>query len=323
MIPADAVRKEMNRCGKAHTPFLFIVDYERENGWFVESPLQQKQILFQTNGITNAEPETIPSSAAPEIRYRPLPYEAYARKFRQVRQALLRGDSFLANLTVATPIETELSLSDIFHRSRSPYKLLLPDKFVCFSPESFVRITDRRIATFPMKGTIDATRPDAERTLRNNLKEQYEHNTIVDLLRNDLSQIAEQVGVSRFRYIDRIQTNRGELLQMSSEIAGLLPPDWSERIGDLLFRLLPAGSISGAPKTSTVRILAQAEKEKRGCYTGIFGYYDGQHLDSAVLIRFIEQHRDGLRFRSGGGITARSLCRDEYLETLEKIYLPF
>ena len=95
------------------------------------------------------------------------------------------------------------------------------------------------------------------------------------------------------------------------------------RIGNIIFELLPAGSISGAPKPSTLDIIKRAEGQKRGFYTGVFGYFDGETLDSAVMIRFIEKQKDGFYFRSGGGITINSDMRSEYQEVLEKVYLPF
>jgi para-aminobenzoate synthetase component 1 len=85
--------------------------------------------------------------------------------------------------------------------------------------------------------------------------------------------------------------------------------------------LLPAGSISGAPKKRTLEIIREAEGEPRGYYTGVFGIFDGQNLDSAVMIRFIEQSEKGLLYRSGGGITNLSQPEAEYQEMLDKVYL--
>lgn len=90
----------------------------------------------------------------------------------------------------------------------------------------------------------------------------------------------------------------------------------------MLFKLLPAGSISGAPKPETVRIIREAEGQKRGFYTGIAAYWDGYKLDSCVLIRFLEQTPNGMRYWSGGGITAYSDVQQEYKELKEKVYLP-
>ena len=173
-----------------------------------------------------------------------------------------------------------------------------------------------------MKGTIDAAIPDAEHQLLANEKEFFEHNTIVDLIRNDLSMVSTNVKVTRFRYIDRVRTNRGDLLQLSSEISGELPDGYLDHLGDILFTLLPAGSVTGAPKEKTVGIIRETELYDRGFYTGIFGFFDGHSLTSAVSIRFIEQTPGGLVFKSGGWITALSDAVSEYQEMLKKIYVP-
>lgn len=321
MIPAELVKEKMNKAGASQAPFLFGVDFELTEGFFYEQPLRQQEVLWNIRGTSNA---TVQATSKSFSFFRhPESYSAYQQKFDIVRHGLLRGDSFLLNLTTATAIDTDLSLYDIFCNSTAPYRLLVPGQFVCFSPETFVRINGREIASFPMKGTIHTSVPLAEQVILNDYKEKAEHYTIVDLIRNDLNRIAGNVYVKRFRYIDRLKTSNGDILQVSSEIAGQLPEDYCSRIGDIIFDLLPAGSISGAPKTSTINIIRQAEQEPRGFYTGIFGYFDGQNLDSAVLIRFIEQQDNAFRFRSGGGITINSRCEDEYREVLEKVYLPF
>ena len=134
--------------------------------------------------------------------------------------------------------------------------------------------------------------------------------------------VASNVEVTKFRYIESIQTHNGRLLQVSSEIMGVLPANYPEHIGDILFTLLPAGSVSGAPKTKTLEIIRNAEKQKRGYYTGICGIFDGRNLDSAVMIRFIENKNNNLQFRSGGGITFQSDVIHEYNELVDKVYVP-
>lgn len=319
---ASEVRERMNQSGRRREPFLFGVDFELTKGFFVPSPLQQQDTLFEVGGVTNvSRMEDTPRGKV--FVPHPVSGEEYGKKFDTVRRGLLRGDSFLLNLTVATALETDWTLEGIFHRARSPYRLLVPGEFVCFSPEIFVRIGEGMISSFPMKGTIDASIEDAERVILEDYKEHAEHNTIVDLIRNDLNRVAEGVRVPRFRYIDRLPTSNGEILQVSSEVAGNLAGDYFSRLGDIVFELLPAGSISGAPKSSTLDIISRAEGEPRGYYTGIFGYFDGEKLDSAVMIRFIERRDGRFYFRSGGGITINSDCRAEYEEVLAKVYLPF
>ena len=186
-----------------------------------------------------------------------------------------------------------------------------------------MRVDEGVISSYPMKGTIDASVPDAGRVILEDYKERSEHNTIVDLIRNDLNRVAERVDVRRFRSIDRLRVSRGEILQVRSEVTGRLTGDYYSRLGEVVFGMLPAGSISGAPKPSTLRIIARAEGERRGFYTGVFGYFDGKRLDSAVMIRYIEVRDGRYYFRSGGGITINSECRAEYEEVLAKVYLPF
>src|SRR5690606_11485062 len=143
-------------------------------------------------------------------------------------------------------------------------------------------IEDGFIFSYPMKGTIDAGIPDAGKIILNDAKETAEHGTIVDLIRNDLSAVADHVEVTRFRYVEEIKTMHKNLLQVSSEIRGRLPEGYESRLGEILMQLLPAGSVSGAPKQKTLEIIAEAEGEPRGYYTGIVGFYDGWKFDSGV-----------------------------------------
>jgi para-aminobenzoate synthetase component 1 len=173
-----------------------------------------------------------------------------------------------------------------------------------------------------MKGTINSAIPNAEELLLSNKKELYEHNTIVDLIRNDLSLIAKKVKVNTFRYIEKIKKGNQELLQTSTEIQGELPKNWKDNFANLLLKTLPAGSISGAPKKKTLAIIESVELMPRGFYTGIFGVFDGTQIDSAVSIRYIERIDGQLYYKSGGGITHLSTLDEEYQELLEKIYVP-
>lgn len=329
MLSALEVKEKMNYYGKELIPFLFVIDFEKENGYFVDYPLKGNDILFSINSITNAHNQITNSYKQTEnssnsyINSYPISFEDYEKKFDIIHNGLLNGDSFLANLTLKTRIETNLGLEEIFYKANSKYKILVKDKFVCFSPESFIKIQDNKISTYPMKGTIDSSIPNAEDIILNDYKETCEHNTIVDLMRNDLNMISSNVRVERFRYIDNLKTSRGGILQVSSEIIGDLDYDYHSILGDIFFKLLPAGSISGAPKEATLNLIKNSELEKRGFYTGIFGYFDGKNLDSAVIIRYIEKENEDYYFRSGGGVTINSKARDEYNEVINKIYLPF
>ncbi len=314
---------EINRLANIGEPFLFIIDFALKN-IIVEKieDCEQKNIFFRVNNQTNF-PFGKPPKKQIEIIKKPISFETYKNAFEKVQFHLKRGDSFLVNLTASTEIEVNLSLQEIFEYSRAKYQLYYKDQFVVFSPEIFVKIKDNIISSHPMKGTISADVPRAENIILNDKKELAEHTTIVDLIRNDLSIVAEKVWVERFRYIEKIRTQKADILQVSSEIKGILPKNWRRNLGEILLKLLPAGSISGAPKPETIKIIAEAESYKRGFYTGIFGIFDGENIDSGVMIRFIEKTENGLVFKSGGGITAQSDAHKEYQEIIDKIYLPF
>lgn len=131
-------------------------------------------------------------------------------------------------------------------------------------------------------------------------KEAAEHATIVDLIRNDLSRVAEDVRVDKYRYVDVLHTNKGDILQTSSEFSGRLPEDYPHHLGEILDAQLPAGSITGAPKDKTMQIIQEAEGYDRGFYTGIMGIYDQGELNSAVMIRFIEEETSPVDFEADG-----------------------
>lgn len=318
----------MNRLGSLRRPFLFIIDFLMRNSYV--APLDEvsdRDVLYDVNGTSNVRDalyirdRDIPAFA---FERTPMAYEKYRTGFDLVRRHFILGNTFLLNLTYPTPVTTDLTMYDIFRFSRAKYRLYVKDRFVVFSPECFVKISGNLISSYPMKGTIDAAVPDAARTILEDPKETAEHITIVDLIRNDIGIIAEKVRVRRFRYIDTLVTSEKILLQVSSEISGLLPANFHEKLGTILFHMLPAGSITGAPKKKTVEIITEAEGYDRGFYTGVFGYYDGKNLESAVMIRFIEQAGDGrLYFKSGGGVTVYSDPESEYQELIDKVYVPF
>ncbi len=317
MVFAQAV-DQMNRYGQQRQPFLFILDFALKHPLVLRpDEWAAYDIAFDFSGT--------PAPVIDEpywFHTYPISFAQYRIGFDYVIAQIRRGNSFLVNLSAPTPVATNLSLADLYRRTTARYKLRLANRFVCFSPESFVRIQGNRLGSFPMKGTILASVPDAEATIMADPKEAAEHATIVDLIRSDLSRIAQKVWVERYRYIDRIETDRGGLLQVSSEVAAILPDTWRDQPGTLLASLLPAGSISGAPKPKTLAIIRAAEQYDRGYYTGVCGYYDGDSLDSGVMIRFIENQAGQFIFKSGGGITARSDAYAEYQEMIDKVYVP-
>ena len=379
---------KINQLASQDEPFLFVINFQGDKAFIrLLSDIIPEECLFDFEGrgnFSHARKETLKEeilkkeTLKEEIsettwQIEPPLYEDYERSFNIVKSNIMAGNSYLTNLTCQVPVSCNLSLEEIFHRAKGKYKLLLRRKrtqaedkdhlkeenieenltpFVCFSPETFVRIKGGRIYSYPMKGTLDASLPNAEKQLMEDRKEAAEHATIVDLIRNDLSRVAENVRVDKYRYIDVLHTNKGNILQTSSEISGRLPEDYPHHLGEILDAQLPAGSITGAPKDKTMQIIQEAEGYDRGFYTGIMGIYDQGELNSAVMIRFIEEETspvdfetDGeknfkakegkasegkepkasreLYFKAGGGITSKSDCQREYEEVIQKIYLPF
>ena len=365
---------KINQLASQDEPFLFVINYQGDKAFIrLLSDINPEECLFDFEGRGNlshvwkktwkegTSEKEIWKEEISETTWQIEPplYEDYERSFNIVKSNIMAGNSYLTNLTCRVPVSCNLSLEEIFHRAKGKYKLLLRRKrtqaedkahlkeenieenltpFVCFSPETFVRIKGGRIYSYPMKGTLDASLPNAEKLLMEDRKEAAEHATIVDLIRNDLSRVAEDVRVDKYRYIDVLHTNKGDILQTSSEISGRLPEDYPHHLGEILDAQLPAGSITGAPKDKTMQIIQEAEGYDRGFYTGIMGIYDQGELNSAVMIRFIEEEEEvfpsktenrmnyeairKLYFKAGGGITSKSDCRKEYEEVIQKIYLP-
>lgn len=314
--------QQANAFGKARNPFFFLIDFEQSHPVLVSlKECQSLDLFFEFPELSN---HSFSDFHKPfEFSAIPLDFNIYQKSFQFIKQEIQKGNSYLLNLTFPTKIKTNYSLKELFIKSQAKYKLLFQDKFVCFSPETFIQIRNNKIYSYPMKGTINAEIENAKQILLDSKKEFEEHNTIVDLIRNDLSIVAQNIKVIKYRYVEKIETHRGAIYQTSSEICGELAENWQDEIGSLLAKLLPAGSISGAPKEKTVQIIQQAEMDKRGYYTGIFGYFDGESVESAVAIRYIEQNPQGeMQFRSGGGITSQSLLHEEYQEILEKVYVP-
>lgn len=314
----------MNNLGKHSQPFFFMISFDLHNCIVLPSKdAATNGIFFNFKNKHYNYPVSYDMLMNLQLTKTPVSINEYSKAFNTVQKHLNRGNTYLVNLTFPTPIEINEPLKAVFHGASAKYRILYKDQFVVFSPEPFVQIKDGHISTFPMKGTIDAAKPNAKELLLSNKKEQAEHATIVDLLRNDLSRIATNVKVEKFRYIDEIQSSEKNLLQVSSKISGKLPSNYNENLGNIVFNLLPAGSISGAPKTKTLEIINEAEKYKRGFYTGIAGYFDGTEMDSCVLIRFIEKENGHYVYKSGGGITSQSVLNEEYQELIDKIYVPF
>jgi para-aminobenzoate synthetase component 1 len=318
----QSVKAQLNQWGSDQKPFVFLIDFEciKPLCWSLDTPIEDFEFNF--NGFTNIINTDLTQASKKElavIHKYPISFELYQEKFNYVKSQIALGNSFLVNLTAETKIESNVSIETIAKQANSKYVCHLKNQFVSFSPETFIQIKNGKIKSYPMKGTIDASIPNAKEFILSDVKEVAEHATIVDLIRNDLSKVCHNVKVTKYRYYEEIKKQDGTIGQVSSEIEGTLPGNYKEKIGDIIFDLLPAGSVSGAPKNKTKTIIKNAEGSDRGYYTGVAGYFDGENLDSCVLIRYLQ---DNKVYRSGGGITSQSEALKEYNEMIDKVYVP-
>ena len=355
----NAIRA-INQLAAARTPFLFIASFDTSQNIVIPlSEIDPLEIAFdfqsnQSNVAAFNARYLLNENSAPAVLPKwirtPVSFEKYNQSFQKLLSHLQKGDIKLANLTFPTKIACNLTLPEIFSRTQAKYRIFLKDHFCSFSPETFITIQEGIISTYPMKGTMNAGIANAEQLLLENPKEIDEHETIAKEGVCDISLVASNAHISRYRYIDHIPRGDGGILQTSSIIEGTLSENFYESLGDIIYTLLPAGSITGSPREAATEILADLETYDRGFYSGVAGIFDGKDLDSTVLIRYLEKCNDPEKanaeeviasdellkmiplteeeilfrytFKSGGGITAMSNAKSEYDELIEKIYLP-
>ena len=238
----------------------------------------------------------------------------YCEYVEEIRQAIASGWVYQVNacrVLNADFLGEEIAslFSKILQENPAPYAsyLSLPGiQIASASPELFLRRTGKQLITSPIKGTQELR----EQGFGN--KDQSENVMIVDLMRNDLGQICEPGSVEVAELL-RSEEHPG-LRHLVSDVVGTLKKDltWSE----ILNSLLPAGSISGAPKSSALKVISKFEPVPRGPYCGILGWIKGDRAELSVAIRTFWNTKDGqLRFGTGAGITWGSEPSAEWEET--------
>ena len=238
----------------------------------------------------------------------------YCKYVEEIRQAIASGWVYQVNAcrvlnTEFTGTEIASLFSKILQENPAPYAsyLSLPGiQIASASPELFLRRNGLQLITSPIKGTQELR----EQGFGN--KDQSENVMIVDLMRNDLGQICEPGSVEVADLL-RSEEHPG-LRHLVSDVVGKLKPNlkWAE----ILNPLLPAGSISGAPKSSALQVISNNETVQRGPYCGILGWIKGDAAELSVAIRTFWNAKDGqLRFGTGAGITWGSEPSAEWEET--------
>ena len=188
------------------------------------------------------------------------------------------------------------------------------------SPETLVKLEDGVLHTFPLAGTRPRGRTEEEdRRLEAELladeKERAEHNMLVDLGRNDIGRISAlgSVKVERYMSIERFS----HVMHIGSTVSGHIRPD--KDAVDAVDAILPAGTLSGAPKLRACEIIQELEERKRGVYGGAIGYLDFTgNLYTCIAIRLAYKNNGRICVQSGAGIVADSVPETEYQECINK-----
>lgn len=251
----------------------------------------------------------------------------YAEIVNKTREYIFDGDIFQAvqSRRFVSPYAGSLLPAYRVLRTTnpSPYMVFLSidgDEIMCSSPETLVRLQDGRLTTFPVagsrpRGTTPAEDKALERELLADEKELSEHNMLVDLGRNDLGRVSEigSVEVTEYMMIHRYS----KIMHICSQVEGDLA-DGCDAL-DALASVLPAGTLSGAPKIRACEIIEELEHEPRGVYGGALGYLDfAGNMDTCIAIRMAARKNGVVTVQAGGGIVADSVPENEYLESANK-----
>lgn len=253
--------------------------------------------------------------------------DAYKAMVERGKQYIREGDIFQVVLSNRLEAGFEGSLLDAYRVLRasnpSPYMFYFTSdsmELAGASPETLVKLEDRIPHTFPLAGTRPRgkTREEdeaLERELLADEKELAEHNMLVDLGRNDLGKIGRFGTVEVEHYLSVLRFSH--VMHLGSTVRGVIREDKDAL--DALDAVLPAGTLSGAPKLRAMEIINELENDKRGVYGGAVGYLDfAGNLDACIAIRLAYKKNGRVFIRAGAGIVADSVPEREYQECVNK-----
>lgn len=253
--------------------------------------------------------------------------EEYTKMVNRTKEYIVDGDIFQAVISRRFESPFEGSLIDSYRVLRttnpSPYMVYMnlgEEEIISTSPETLVRLEDGRLTTFPVAGSRPRGKDDKEDNqleaeLLADEKELSEHNMLVDLGRNDLGRISKYgtVEVSKYKMIHKYS----KIMHICSQVEGDIRDD--QNAIDALSAVLPAGTLSGAPKIRACEIIDELEPEARGVYGGALGYMDfSGNMDTCIAIRMAVKHGGKVVVQAGGGIVADSVPKNEYEESANK-----
>lgn len=287
----------------------------------------EEKLEEMTELIRNGEKEQF-ASLKLESKISPqFPKEKYCEMVEKARHYIKEGDIFQVVLSNPMRAKAEGSLFDTYRVLRatnpSPYMFYFSSddiEIAGASPETLVKLENRKLTTFPLAGTRPRGKTkeedqELEAGLLKDEKELAEHNMLVDLGRNDIGKISKIGSVKVEKYLS--VEHFSQVMHLGSTVAGEIRDD--RDAVDAVDSILPAGTLSGAPKFRACQIIEELEQSKRGIYGGAIGYLDfAGNLDTCIAIRLVYKKNGEICIRSGAGIVADSVPQKEFEECCNK-----
>lgn len=286
-----------------------------------------RELEIMKNIIENGEADNPPKPVL-KSEFKPLfNGEQYGEMVEKAKHYIREGDIFQVVLSNRLEAEMEGSLFGTYEILRklnpSPYMFYFSSddiEIAGASPETLVKLENKTLYTYPLAGTRPRGKtPEKDKTLEEGLlkdeKELAEHNMLVDLGRNDLGKICKfgTVKVDKYHQILKFS----HVMHIGSTVTGEIRDDKTAL--DAVDAVLPAGTLSGAPKIRAMEIINELENNKRGIYGGAIGYIDlTGNLDTCIAIRIAFKKNGRVYVRSGAGIVADSVPEKEHQECINK-----
>ena len=280
----------------------------------------------EMNKIRNEITAHLPIELKSDFRYL-FSKDEYCKMVEKAKDYITEGDIFQVVLSNRIEADIEGSLFDVYRVLRttnpSPYMFYFSSddiEIAGASPETLVKLVDNQVYTFPLAGTRPRGKTDEEDLLLEedllaDEKELAEHNMLVDLGRNDIGKISEIGSVKVNRYMDIVRFSH--VMHIGSTVEGILREDYDYL--STIDSILPAGTLSGAPKIRACEIINELEDNKRGIYGGAIGYIDlTGNLDTCIAIRIAFARDKKVFIRVGAGIVADSVPENEFEECNNK-----
>lgn len=304
----------------------YIVGYLRYNAFSGQSsnfPLLYFEVFNSYNIYKTKNTKKLLLNPTPCVNFC-----EYSNAIKKIKEEIAKGNTYEVNYTYDFDVPFDGDELDLFNfllsKQKTPYNFYIKNQYdtvLSFSPELFFEMQNNHILTKPMKGTIHRGKDKKEdknliEFLKNDIKNRAENVMIVDLLRNDLGRIAK-VGTVNVSKLFEIETHK-TLHQMTSQIEADLKKNTT--FFDIFKAIFPCGSITGAPKISTMKVISDVEKGERNIYCGAIGMISPKETVFSVPIRILQKtnEQNNFKYRVGGAIVWDSNAQDEWEETLTK-----